>query len=117
MSRRLWALLIDFVDLDGGLLVGEGCGEVQEGRDVGCCRDAVELEVGCVGSVGDERDTAGLCGGAVDPGVADHHDARGVRPALANHAEAVGIRLEIRDVVARDMVTAGERQRLLARNC
>ena len=63
---------------------------------------AAARELGEVGAVGDEGRAAGLGGGAVHPGVADDHDALGLRPARAHDAEPVGIRLELHHVVARD---------------
>src|SRR6266702_2258677 len=77
-----------------GMRLGEGGGEVEERRDAGGDGDAAPLELGGVRAIGDEWDAAGLGRHAVDPGIADHHDVRRLRPALAHDAQSVGIGFE-----------------------
>src|SRR5262245_27847265 len=86
------------VEAEGGLL--EGDRKVQQGRDAGGGHDAASLELRRIRAVGDERNAARLRRGAIDPGIAYHHDVRGFWPALADDAEAVWIGLEGGDIVA-----------------
>src|SRR6266542_621858 len=84
-----------------GVRLGEGGGEVEERRDAGGDGDAAPLELGGVRAIGDEWDAAGLGRHAVDPGIADNHDVRRLRPALAHDAQSVGIGFEGGDIVTR----------------